>query len=200
MTSAIITRHTPDLIDPTLDVLANAFVTNPLHVAVFEGERLEQNRLFFRIALEHMFRATAFVGLQDGEVCGYMHFGHSPSCLPPADQVQTAGETILKPLGSSVPRIVEWFETWSRLDPDEPHVHLGPIGVSPAAQGGGLGSALMDRFIEHLDRGGLAGYLETDRRGNVEFYRKFGFDVQHEQPLVGTPTWYMSRPASSPAA
>jgi len=39
-----------------------------------------------------------------------------------------------------------------------------------------------------------AGYLETDGPENVEFYKKFGFIVQREEQLIGTPTWYMWRP------
>lgn len=199
MSSLVIEPYSDNMLDTVVKVLADAFVTNPLHVAVFGKEQLEQNRCFFRIGVEHMFRDTAFVVLQDGEVYGYMHFGHSPSCLPPVDQIQTAAETIFKPLGSSIPRVVEWFETWSRLDLDEPHGHLAPIGVAPREQGNGLGSALMECYIEHLDQDALAGYLETDRPENVTFYQKFGFEVIREQLLIGTPTWYMWRPASSPA-
>ena len=38
-----------------------------------------------------------------------------------------------------------------------------------------------------------AGYLETDERENVEFYRGFGFVVQREEEVIGTPVWYMWR-------
>lgn len=197
MTAPIVAPYTSEQPDATVDVLADAFVTNPLHLAVFGGERLEPNRLFFRIALENLFRATGLVVLLDGEVCGYAHFGPSPGCLPPADQVQAAAGTLFRPLGPAIPRVVEWFETWSRLDPEERHLHLGPIGISPRLQRGGLGSALMERYVEHLDRDRLGGYLETDRPGNVKFYERFGFEVRHEQVLVGTAMWTMWRPSRS---
>ncbi|MGH7784124.1 MAG: GNAT family N-acetyltransferase, partial [Candidatus Binatia bacterium] len=74
-----------------------------------------------------------------------------------------------------------------------PHVHLGPIGVSPATQGMGIGTALMDHYINHLTKEHTAGYLETDRRENMEFYKKFGFVVEREESLIGTPIWYMWR-------
>jgi hypothetical protein len=38
------------------------------------------------------------------------------------------------------------------------------------------------------------GYLETDRPANVDFYKKFGFVVRHEEIIIGAPTWYMCRP------
>jgi len=81
------------------------------------------------------------------------------------------------------------------LDPDEPHLHLGPIGVAPETQGKGIGTALMNRYIEQLDQEHAPGYLETDRPKNVDFYKRFGFVVQAEEQVIGTPTWYMWRPA-----
>jgi hypothetical protein len=42
-------------------------------------------------------------------------------------------------------------------------------------------------------RGGLrtatSGYLETDRPENVAFYQRFGFEVTHEMPVLGTRTF-----------
>ena len=82
------------------------------------------------------------------------------------------------------------------LDPDEPHVHLGPIGVAPDLQRQGIGTALMQRYVEYIEAEKAAGYLETDRRDNVEFYRKFGFVVQREAIAIGAPTWHMWRPSA----
>jgi ribosomal protein S18 acetylase RimI-like enzyme len=181
------------MLDATVSVLAGAFVTSPLHVSAFGEGRIEQNHLFFRTGVRQMFIGNAFIALDNGEVRGYMHFNASPNCVSSPEQIQAAAGTLFKPLGDAVPRVVEWFSRWCRLDPDEPHVHLGPIGVSPEAQGQGIGTALMNRYIEHLRRERSAGYLETDKPENVEFYEKFGFVVQHEEQLIGTPTWYMWR-------
>jgi hypothetical protein len=51
----------------------------------------------------------------------------------------------------------------------------------------------MQRYIEHLEQEKIAGYLETDRRENVEFYKRFGFIVQREEEVIGTTTWHMWR-------
>jgi GNAT superfamily N-acetyltransferase len=191
---AIVTaKYIPEWLDSVVPVLADAFVTNPLHISVFGPERIDQNRLFFRIGLDHMFTGHAFVALLDGKVQGYVHFNTLPRCLPPPGQMQAIAGTLLKPLGDAVPRVMEWFSTWCRLDPKQPHVHLGPIGVAPEAQGKGIGKALMNRYIDHLKQEQAAGYLETDRPENVEFYKKFGFVVRREEQLIGTPTWYMWR-------
>jgi GNAT superfamily N-acetyltransferase len=135
------------------------------------------------------------VALIDGDVCGYVHFNASPNCLPAPEEIPTAAATLLKPLGPALPKVIQWFSRWCHIDPEEPHVHLGPIGVAPKLQNQGVGRALMHRYLEHLDQEKAAGYLETDRPGNVEFYKKFGFAVLREETLIGTTTWYMWRPS-----
>jgi GNAT superfamily N-acetyltransferase len=189
----VIEKYSAGRLDSTVSVLADAFVSNPLHVSAFGPQRVDQNRRFFRIGLRHMFIGQAFVALVDDQVCGYIHFNASPYCLPVPEEIPIAAATLLKPLGEAIPRVVTWFAKWCRLDPDEPHVHLGPIGVAPEAQGRGVGTALMNRYIEYLEQEHRHGYLETDRPENVEFYRKFGFVVQREEQLIGTSTWYMWR-------
>ncbi|MGE5219318.1 MAG: GNAT family N-acetyltransferase [Chloroflexota bacterium] len=191
----VVREFSADRLEECVALLADAFVTNPLHLSAFGAGRLDQNRQFFRIGLRQMFVGEAFMALNDDAVRGYIHFNPWPDCLPTPEEIPLAMTTLLKPLGEAIPQVIRWFSRWCRLDPDEPHVHLGPIGVAPAAQGRGVGAALMKRYIEHLERQGIAGYLETDRAENVEFYKKFGFVVRHEEELIGTSTWYMWRPA-----
>ena len=188
-----IEKYSPAKLESVLSLLADAFVTNPLHVSAFGPQRLDQNRLFFRIGLRQMFAGPAFVALEDGLVRGYVHFNSSPYCLPAPEDLPLAMATLLKPLGAAIPRVIQWFVKWCQLDPDEPHIHLGPIGVAPKAQGKGIGTALMNHYIAHLKQERAAGYLETDRPENVEFYKKFGFGVRRQEQLIGTPTWYMWR-------
>lgn len=191
-------KYSADHLDDCVTVLADAFVSNPLHLSAFGAGRLDQNRLFFRTGLRHMFVGQSFMALRDGRVCGYIHFNPWPNCLPAPEDLPAAVATLLTPLGEAIPQVIRWFTRWCHLDPEEPHVHLGPIGVAPNMQGQGAGTALMQRYVEHLDQQGAAGYLETDRAENVEFYKKFGFAVRHAEELIGTPTWYMWRPAGAP--
>ena len=188
-------KYSADRLEECVSLLADAFVANPLHLSAFGAGRMDQNRRFFRIGLRHMFVGQSFMALDDEAVRGYIHFNPWPDCLPEPEEIPLVMATLLKPLGEAIPQVIRWFSRWCRLDPAEPHVHLGPIGVAPAAQGKGVGTALMQRYIEHLEQERIAGYLETDRPENVEFYKKFGFVLRHEEELIGTPTWYMWRPA-----
>jgi len=187
-------RYSADSLDACVSVLAEAFVDNPLHLSAFGKDRLDQNRRFFRIGLRHMFGGPSYVAMAGGAVCGYVHFNASPYCLPAPEEIPAAMAELLKPLGEAAPKVIQWFGRWCHLDPDEPHVHLGPIGVAPKLQGQGVGTALMCSYIEHLEREKAAGYLETDRPENMEFYKKFGFVLRHEETVIGAPTWYMWRP------
>lgn len=193
----LLQKYSAYRLDECVAVLSGAFVTSPLHLSAFGSGRMDQNRLFFRIGLRHMFVGPSYVALVDGAVCGYVHFNPWPYCLPMPEELPKAAATLLRPLGEAVPKVIQWFARWCRLDPDEPHVHLGPIGVSPEKQRQGIGSVLMARYLEHLEQERAAGYLETDRPENVEFYKRFGFAVQREETVIGTPTWCMWRAAAA---
>jgi ribosomal protein S18 acetylase RimI-like enzyme len=80
------------------------------------------------------------------------------------------------------------------VDPEERHVHVGPVGVEPGAQGLGVGAAMMRMLCERLDADGELAWLETDKPENVVFYRRAGFDVAIEDDHLGFPVWFMSRP------
>ena len=191
----VVKKFSAERLDECVEMLANAFVTNPLHLSAFGAGRADQSRLFFRIGLRHMFIGQAYIALVDGAVGGYVHFNAAPDCLPLPEEIPLAAATTLRPLGEAIPKVIRWYSRWCHLDPAEPHIHLGPIGVDPRRQRQGIGSALMARYIEHLDQEKSPGYLETDRPENVEFYKKFGFAVKHEEEIIGTPTWTMWRPS-----
>ena len=87
------------------------------------------------------------------------------------------------------------ISTMCAHDPDERHVHVGPVGVEPGVQGLGVGRRMMDAVCQQLDVGGEIGWLETDKPENVVFYRRHGFDVAVEDRHLGFPIWFMRRPA-----
>ncbi len=67
------------------------------------------------------------------------------------------------------------FEQMGAFHPEGPHWHLPLIGVDPASQGRGVGSALMRPVLKHCDRSGLPAYLEATSPRNVALYRRLGF-------------------------
>lgn len=60
-------------------------------------------------------------------------------------------------------------------------------------QGQGIGTQLMVAICDRLDEKQGIGYLETDKPGNVRLYRRGGFEVVAEQPVLGVANWFMQR-------
>jgi GNAT superfamily N-acetyltransferase len=69
------------------------------------------------------------------------------------------------------------FEQMKKFHPTEPHWYLPMIGVDPAYQGAGVGSALMTEALKAVDRDGLISYLESSNPRNVSLYERHGFKV-----------------------
>ena len=76
-----------------------------------------------------------------------------------------------------------FLTTLSAIDPfhqrDVPRAHwyVFVLGVSPEAQGTGLGRALLEPVIDRARAEGLPCYLETAQPKNVGFYQHLGFRV-----------------------
>jgi ribosomal protein S18 acetylase RimI-like enzyme len=78
---------------------------------------------------------------------------------------------------------------------DRPHAYLWFLGVSPAAQGRGVGSALLRAAAARLDAAGMPAYLETGTARNVALYERHGFEVisEHKARADAPTMWSMWR-------
>lgn len=91
-----------------------------------------------------------------------------------------------------------WAEVQDQLYPHRParpHVYLALLGVEPAQQRGGVGTALITAFLAQADATEESVWLETDRPENVAFYQRAGFVAAGEVRVFGVPVWLMQRPA-----
>ncbi len=75
------------------------------------------------------------------------------------------------------------------------HWYLATLGVVPARQGRGIGSALIQPVLARADAEGLRCYVETEKERNVRFYRRHGFEVvvESDVPNGGPHMWTMKR-------
>jgi ribosomal protein S18 acetylase RimI-like enzyme len=79
-----------------------------------------------------------------------------------------------------------------------PHWYLAVLGTDPAAQGQGLGSAMLRPVLEQCDADGIDGYLESSKERNIDFYARHGFRVTAELRLPRGPRiWSMWRETRS---
>jgi GNAT superfamily N-acetyltransferase len=82
----------------------------------------------------------------------------------------------------------------------EPCWYLGVVGVAPAFQGRGLGTALMQPILDRADREGVPATLETAQPRNLPLYRRLGFEVLDEidaGETGGLTLWTMKRPTAA---
>jgi ribosomal protein S18 acetylase RimI-like enzyme len=77
---------------------------------------------------------------------------------------------------------------------DRSHWYLCILGTEPAAQGQGLGSALLAQVLARVDADGLPAYLESSSERNLALYGRHGFEVTSEVAIPGGPRiWPMWR-------
>ncbi|NHA15093.1 GNAT family N-acetyltransferase [Thioalkalivibrio sp. XN279] len=186
-------------------LLARGMADNPNHVHAFGADEAPR-----RAALEGMFRMIlahqadegrvlgAFHGRRLAGVCGMMPPGRCPSTLGSRFAALSA---LFMGSGLRHSRsVLDWLEDWTATDPDVEHWHLGPAAVEPTLRRRGIGDALLRACCEMLDAEGVAGYLENDRRENLAWLRRHGFEIIDEHQVLGAPNWFMLRTPPDAAA
>ena len=194
---------TPTDIPEAVEVLARGMRDNPLHVAAFGPDperRLQLIRSVFRDVFATFDRQEPF-GLRRGGVLVAATGAAPPgTCRPSIGQSLRMAPTLAKLGPRTLARTVRWMGDWARQDPAEAHSHLGPLAVDAGLQGQGIGSVLLAEYCRRLDSARQVAYLETDKAANVRFYARAGFEVIHENDVLGVPNWYMRREPRTPAA
>jgi ribosomal protein S18 acetylase RimI-like enzyme len=69
------------------------------------------------------------------------------------------------------------FERMRSYHPREPHWYLPLIGVDPARQNRGHGSALLRHALAQCDRDRVPAYLESSNPANISLYERHGFVI-----------------------
>ena len=103
--------------------------------------------------------------------------------LPPG--IHPDEEAMEKLIRTTVPEsdqanVFELFEQMDRFHPAESHWYLPMIGVDPAHQGKGYGSALLQHALARCDREDKLAYLESTSPSSLRLYQRHGFE------LIGT--------------
>jgi len=80
------------------------------------------------------------------------------------------------------------------IHPHEPHWYLPLVGVDPARQGIGVGSALLQHALVRSDADRLPAYLEATSPRNKALYERHGFEEVGVIQFGGSPPmWPMLR-------
>jgi len=100
--------------------------------------------------------------------------------LPPG--VDPDGEGLEEWMKEAVPaedldKVTAFFDEMDNYHPHEPIWYLAMIGVDPASQGMGLGSALLTHALAEVDREAKPAYLEATTERSRDLYSRYGFEV-----------------------
>ena len=185
-------------LDAACEVIGLAFADNPNTLAVVRGDRGKARRVMqaaVRVAKLSRRFSHVLVAEEEGRIVGVLNAAPWPHCqLSFGEKLKTA-PAMVRVMGPALPRQQRILARWAKHDPDEPHWHIGPIGVHPERQGYGVGSALLGSFLEMVDEQQRAGYLETDVDRNVALYERFGFAVIAREEVNGVDNRFMWRDA-----
>jgi len=180
-------------------VLGRGMRDNPLHVQAFGEDPARREAAltrFFLPVLHGISKKGLVLGAyRGGELVGVCAMAAPGRCQTTlAEKAKIVPGLLAHEGRKAAGSIVRWTEEWAKHDPHEPHWHLGPVAVDRAAQGQGVGGALLGAFTRRMDERRATSYLETDKTDNVGFYERYGFAVVAESPVLGVPNWYMTRP------
>ncbi len=193
-----ITRLGPAQVSAAAATLVQAFHDDPLYVALFPAEQAHN------LPLAPLWHALMKYHLLFGEVYTTPHINGTAAWLPPGKTSYTVWRMLRSGLvwammqfpvvarRYAIKVMTELEEVHTRLMP-QPHWYLSVLGVAPACQGQGLGSALLKPVLEKADATNMPCYLEAVTEKNVAFYQKRGFEVvcKTERKDVAVMTWGM---------
>lgn len=181
--------------------LAEAFYDDPvLRWASPDGEqRRHALPAFFALAVEAVAEHDQTWCTRDGVSGAAIWTPAGADPMTEADGEVFAGRCV----ELAGPDADRWMELIALLDDNHPHHaehhYLWFLGVRPARQGRGHGSALLRAVLDDADRTGTPAYLEATSTDNVRLYERHGFRVTEELAVVGgPPLWAMWREPQEP--
>lgn len=199
---ATTTRLGIDDIDWATDLLTEAFLDRPPTTHLFRGPRR-------RAQVGYFMRCSCAYALLFGECHTNPSREGVALWLLPGQTAMTFGRMYRAGMLSAPLRLglgaFGRFMDFARLTDRHhkqaapmPHYYLFALGVSPAAQGKGVGGLLLASMLSRIDGERMPAYLETQNEKNVGLYRRFGFEVAAEgefPKLDGLSNWGMLRGA-----
>ena len=191
---------------PSAPALADALIVDPFYLAIsvdFEHDMPARKAVladYFAYSLGEASRTGRYLTAGDARL------GAAAWLLPRADAVDAAesaakGEYLAGALGprghNNYRRIVDFMAVRSPAVVPPEAWYLSILGISPAAQGRGLGARLLAPTLAEADAAGVPCFLETFTPRSVAFYERLGFRgaAEHLEPVTNSAYLIMCRPA-----
>jgi ribosomal protein S18 acetylase RimI-like enzyme len=176
--------------------MARAFADDPaLGFLLGPGRREERLTRFFSAELRVVAFPHEIVWTTDGLLGGAIWAKPGHWRVPVAASVRETPDMI----GVFGRRL--GLALWTRLRMERLHrgkpesYYLAAIGLDPAQQGRGIGSALMQPMLDRMDAEGVPAYLEASSTRSRALYERHGFETtgEIELPRGGPSIWPMWR-------
>lgn len=188
-------KATPGEVPGIANALARAFFADPVFRWIYPDAEERRGLVpgFFEVfAKAYQAHEETYVS---GEVTGAALWA-PPEQSPVGDEENQR----LGPYAGSQPeRFVEIGKLFEEHHPEGSYYYLQFMGVEPASQGRGIGSALLANMLERVDREGARAYLDATSPDNKRLYERHGFRATGEFAPKGGPTlWPMWREPRTP--
>jgi ribosomal protein S18 acetylase RimI-like enzyme len=114
------------------------------------------------------------------------------------DEGEEFGAALGEICGADAARMFAISALLDEHHPHEPVWYLNFIGVEPAGQGRGLGSAMLEHVLVRADRDGASAYLDATSARNRALYERHGFVATGELAVPDGPSFWPMRRAPQP--
>lgn len=173
--------------------LARAFFDDPVFRWTYpdHARRRELLPRFFTLFTEMLERHDETHVAERGGAALWAPPGQAPVAHEQADDF---GRRLTELSGADAERLVATSKLLEQHHPPGSYYFLQFIGVEPASQGRGIGSALLAPVLERCDRERTLAYLDATSPRNKQLYERHGFRAGEPFAVAdGPPLWPMWR-------
>ncbi|MEO8330643.1 MAG: GNAT family N-acetyltransferase [Candidatus Nanopelagicales bacterium] len=197
--SVIVRRAGASDRDAAAAITVAAFVTEPAIEYFFQSDYSSSTPPFFEFLFDvRMATGQIWIAEHDSEVAAVAMWNTPDDKIEGDEPVREWDSVACEFSEGALRRLDTYGEYLDAHRPIEPHHYLGVIATRPDLHGHGLGSAVLQPMLTHLDETGGTAYLETGTEANLKFYVKHGFEIDAEVDLPDGPRiWWMRRPSQS---
>ena len=189
-------------INKAAQVLGESFSDYPIFKYVFPDDQYRKNKI------NHLFRFLIKYGMLNGEVFAPSDNIEGVSIWINSSNKKSSLWNVLKAGLISLFLNIDKqsFDRFSYIGKYKQNTRtnlitnnyylLDTIGVDPQLQKKGFARLLMEAKLEEIDQLKIPCYLETSDKMNLNFYKKFGFEIIHEYELASVKVFCLFRELS----